>query len=103
MDGVHKLELTVKWLGALQNVNILHHKWPTSLWSDKIETYHSKYLGIQRVLKRVFNHVTYMVQSTPQIPSPFTVQTHIFKKHNLPWKNKDTHIIYIDLKVYQVV
>lgn len=31
-------------------------------------------------------------------PLPFAVQSHIFSKHNLGWRDNETRMVYVDLQ-----
>lgn len=63
-----------------------------------MQNYHPKYLGFEDGLKAYRDRSSDSVESTACIALPFSVQTHIYAKSNLGWKEDSTRMVYIDLK-----
>lgn len=73
LGGVRELKLIVKWPETLPDLNLLHCKLLTPPGSDKIKTYHPKYLKFEEAPKRVRGHVDDVVQFTAWISLLFLV------------------------------
>lgn len=100
-EGGRQLEVTVEWPNALSNLELLHRKWLTAEGGDKMETYHPKYLGFENALKAHRERCVDTVESTARVTLPFAVQTHIYGKSNLGWRDNMARMVYVDLKAYE--
>lgn len=44
-----------------------------------------------------------MMGSTDAVTLPTTLQTHIFERCNLWWKGNGPHLLFVNLKAYEVI
>lgn len=100
-EGGRQLDVNVQWPSALSNLEQLHRKWLTAEGSDKMEMYHPKYLGFENALKAHRERCVDTVESSARITLPFAVQTHVYGKYNLGWRENTARMVYIDLKAYE--
>lgn len=98
VDGGEYVELTVGWPSPLINIETMHRKWLQVDSQDDFKLYHPKVIGFQNALKTMRMRSSDKIESTARIPLPFAVQTHIYGKHNLAWREGTTLMVYLDLK-----
>lgn len=91
-------EVSVVWPKPLVDVEVMHRKWLTSTGPDRIQAYHPKILAFQAALKELRRKCGDDVVSTAKIPLPFAVETYVYEKYNLAWRDNSTKIIYVELK-----
>lgn len=98
LENGRELELVVRMPKQLQDMKLLHRKWLRSTRYDRMEPYHPKIVGFQNALKELRQHTEDFVESTARIALPISVQTHIFAKYNMSWRDDTTKLLYLDLK-----
>ena len=92
------LEFFVVWPNVLTNMELLHKKWLNTNGPEMIKSYHPRVQAFEDALKKIRRKKGDAVISTTKLPLPFPVETHIFEKHNLGWKDCTSKVIFIELK-----
>lgn len=98
VDGGEYVELTVMWPNPLIDIETMHRKWIQADSQTDFKLYHPKVIGFQNALKQLRIRSSDIIESTARIPLPFVVQTHIYGKYNLAWRDSTTRMVYLDLK-----
>lgn len=101
MEGGTELHVTVVWPNPLADVHTMHRKWLHSDGPDKLEVYHPRFVGFDNFLKSLRARSTDNIESTAKIPMPFPVQTHIYGKYNMGWRESSTRMVYVELRGFE--
>lgn len=101
IEGGRELEVCIRWPEAFSDLEVLHKKWIRSQESDHIEVYHPKLIGFENCLKQLREKSSHSIESHARIALPIVVDTHIYGKYNLGWKDNSSRVVYVDLKAYE--
>lgn len=97
VDGGKFIELTVKWPVPLSGLLLIHQKFLNST-ETSYQIHHPEFIGFQENWKSFRSKASDWTESDAHISLKFPVETHIYKRHNLAWREISMRLLYVRLK-----